>query len=403
VSQVFLRTGRMPAIYTSGYMWRRVTGNDTSFAGYPLWVACWSCFKPGMFAGWPTWTFWQDGPMRIKGMKERRFDGNVFNGLDEGVPLLLASTPSIGGGAPYLTSSSVTLDLNGRDGVAYRVSLDGGATWSELVAYPLGGFATLELGADGAKTVMVQMQDPFGNLSPPSVELLTVDTTAPRVGGPVPGLVLGPQETIDGTTPVTLTWSATDDTSGLQSAQLSGACSGGSTFSQSMPPGSSGALALELQVAPGAHCDFGADATDNAGLRAAGRATSFGLQRREQTTGAMTWSGTWTKSKATAFSGGSARNSAKKNARATLAFTGSDVAISTTQGPNRGRFQVLIDGVSAGVVDLYAPTSVSRQVVFTQHLADAGAHTITIKVLGQRNPSSTGKRVDVDAFLVITP
>jgi lysozyme len=400
VSQVFLRTGRMPAIYTSGYMWRRVTGSSTAFADYPLWVACWSCFKPGMFGGWATWTFWQDGPMRIKGVG-RRFDGNVFNGLDEGVPLLKASTRLIANGAPYLTTSSVTLDLNGRDGLAYRVSTDG-VSWSKLAPYPVGGTVGMELGPDGPKTIMVQLQDPYGNLSPASAEAVTVDTTAPRVDVPQTAFRLGPQANLAGMTPLRVAWSAADDTSGLQSAQLAGVCDG-SAVSQTMPAGTT-AQTLEVELRPGARCEgVDASATDNAGHTATGLSISFGLQRREQTTGAITWAGTWTKSKAAEFSGGSARSSAKKNARATLAFSGSDIAISTTRGPNRGRFAVLIDGVAVGTVDLYNTTSVSRQVVFASHLATTGPHTLTIKVLGSRNPQSGGKRVDVDAFLVLTP
>lgn len=162
VGQVYVRTGRMPAIYTSNYMWKLVAGADRSFGEYPLWVACWNCFKPTLPAGWLTWTFWQDGPMRVKGIRGA-FDGNVFNGTDDGVPLLRAATHRIGDGAAYLGTNPVTLDLNGRDGVAYRVTTDG-AIWFDWAPYPPTGTATLDLGPDGPKTVMVQLQDPFGNL-----------------------------------------------------------------------------------------------------------------------------------------------------------------------------------------------------------------------------------------------
>ena len=62
LGETYVRTGRMPMIYTSQYMWTRITRGDPTFAQYPLWVACWTCGDtPFLPAGWTTWQFWQTG------------------------------------------------------------------------------------------------------------------------------------------------------------------------------------------------------------------------------------------------------------------------------------------------------------------------------------------------------
>ncbi len=60
-----------------------------------------------------------------------------------------------------------------------------------------------------------------------------------------------------------------------------------------------------------------------------------------------------------------------------------------------------IDGVKAVTVDLYASSAQPRNMVFTKSWTTSASHTLEIRVLGTKNASSSGKRVDVDAFVAL--
>ena len=79
--RVFERTGRLPMVYTSGLMWRAVTGGAEDFGDLPLWIACWRCASPELPAGWHDWLFWQTGSTVLDGTGDRigsdRFAGDA--------------------------------------------------------------------------------------------------------------------------------------------------------------------------------------------------------------------------------------------------------------------------------------------------------------------------------------
>ena len=61
-----------------------------------------------------------------------------------------------------------------------------------------------------------------------------------------------------------------------------------------------------------------------------------------------------------------------------------------------------LDGAKVATVDLYSRTVQSRRVVFASNGLDPlGAHVLEVRVLGTKNGSSRGTRVDVDAFVVL--
>jgi hypothetical protein len=51
--------------------------------------------------------------------------------------------------------------------------------------------------------------------------------------------------------------------------------------------------------------------------------------------------------------------------------------------------------------DLYAATAQPRKMLFTKSWTTPQNHTLEIRVLGTKNASSSGKRVDVDAFVAL--
>ena len=61
-----------------------------------------------------------------------------------------------------------------------------------------------------------------------------------------------------------------------------------------------------------------------------------------------------------------------------------------------------LDGAKEATVDLYASSTTARQAVFARDgLSVGGLHTLEVRVLGAKHASSSGARVDVDAFVVL--
>jgi hypothetical protein len=64
---------------------------------------------------------------------------------------------------------------------------------------------------------------------------------------------------------------------------------------------------------------------------------------------------------------------------------------------------VWLDGVKVATVDLYSSSEQPRKMVFTKNDLDSSqAHTLEVRVLGTKRTESSGTRVDVDAFVVLS-
>jgi hypothetical protein len=57
-----------------------------------------------------------------------------------------------------------------------------------------------------------------------------------------------------------------------------------------------------------------------------------------------------------------------------------------------------VDGVKARNLDLFASTQATA-VIRAPLVITSGPHTIELRVLGAKQPASTGKRVDLDAIV----
>jgi hypothetical protein len=112
--------------------------------------------------------------------------------------------------------------------------------------------------------------------------------------------------------------------------------------------------------------------------------------------------GVWKRGSSSKHYGGSVRYSSTAGAVFGRGANVSDFALVTTLGPNRGRAEVLVDGVVTATLDLYSATTMYRRVVYAVDFGMSGFHTIEVRVLGTKNPKSTGKRIDVDAFLTLS-
>ena len=177
---------------------------------------------------------------------------------------------------------------------------------------------------------------------------------------------------------------------------------GGATF-QDVTLASPKATTTTLQLQPGGTYQFRVQATDGAGNRSEwASGPSFVVDPVQENSGAVSYAGSWTPQASDVAYGGATSQSATKNSTAGFAFAGRDVAWVATKGPNGGKARVLLDGTAIATVDLYAATSQPRKVVFGKGGLDPSvAHTLTVQVLGTKNASSSGTRVDIDGFVAL--
>lgn len=115
-----------------------------------------------------------------------------------------------------------------------------------------------------------------------------------------------------------------------------------------------------------------------------------------------TYTGSWTSNVGGDRSSGSGLVSSTSGDRAELALKGNKITLLATRTPNSGRARVYIDGVAKEDIDLYNTTDTYQETAFTIDLIDA-VHTMTVEVLGTKDPSSTGFDVEIDAFDILKP
>jgi len=88
------------------------------------------------------------------------------------------------------------------------------------------------------------------------------------------------------------------------------------------------------------------------------------------------------------------------NATHTTTFEGQKFQLIADKDPYRGIAEVWLDGVLVATVDLYAPTTTNQVVEYESDTLSAGAHTVSIKVTGTKNPASRYGYVTMDCLKV---
>jgi hypothetical protein len=114
----------------------------------------------------------------------------------------------------------------------------------------------------------------------------------------------------------------------------------------------------------------------------------------------VSYGGTWTNQAVAGAFGGSVRFNGAATNKAMLKADGIGYQVVSTLGPDRGKADVFVDNVRAGTVDLYSPTLQTATVVFKSNVLTNATHQVELRPLGTRNASSSGTRVDIDAFIV---
>lgn len=305
-------------------------------------------------------------------------------------------TISINSGAAYTKTASVTLNLSATNPTAGDPVMDmrfsgDGTTYGPWVSYAASAPYTLPSG-DGSKTVFVEFRNGAGAVSAPASHSITLDTTAPVITkAPAPTLRIGHLGSTGA--PVSITWAATDATSGVKNYSLRESIDGGA-FNLVASPTTATAT---LNLPPGHTYRFEVQATDNAGnLSTVVAGSTFRLSLYQETSGTIAYSTGWTAQALSGASGGSVKFATIAGKQATFTFTGTQVAWVSTINTDRGSATVSIDGGTAKTVNTNGTALHTAAIVYSKAVTSA-THTLVLKVLG----TAGHPRVDVDAFLVI--
>ncbi len=130
--------------------------------------------------------------------------------------------------------------------------------------------------------------------------------------------------------------------------------------------------------------------------------TTWAITRTEDTAPAIVYAGSWATQTNPLFSDLASNidytYSDTTGDSATFAFSGTWVHIGFITSQETGQAEILIDGASQGIVDLYSPgfnSSADVASFIFDGLLD-GAHTLMISVTGTSNPFATGQLVKLD-------
>ena len=129
--------------------------------------------------------------------------------------------------------------------------------------------------------------------------------------------------------------------------------------------------------------------------------TSASAGRVEEDNPAVGTTGSWSVENSTVLSGGSALLSDQAGSTATLNFNGTSVIWLTYRDQWSGIAKVYLDGALQATVDNYQPVAQAQYPVWSASGLAPGPHSVTVKVTGTNNASSSGPGVWVDAFQIV--
>ena len=270
---------------------------------------------------------------------------------DTGGDFEIAVVDSIGGTPTYLTNNSVADDTP--DWRPPGTCLDDSREDNDtpLTATDLGS------GGEISDGVICPGDEDWFTISAQAGETITVTLTQDRHAGDV---VLTLYDS-DGVTPLATTLGGTADSESVSATEL--------------PAGTH-----YLRV-------VGGDGTTNSFALTA--TTACTVCRYEESTAGFVYDGGWQLWSQGAQSGGAAMITNVEGARADISFTGASVRWIGQRGPDRAIARVFVDGVDMGLVDTYASSWASQQVLFTASGLSAGEHVLSIVREG-KNAATTG-------------
>ena len=124
------------------------------------------------------------------------------------------------------------------------------------------------------------------------------------------------------------------------------------------------------------------------------------LNRVDHTSPLITYLGYWNTGSASSAYGGSIV-SADSEAKCSVAFDGTYLSLLAKTAPYYGKAIITLDGGVPVTVDMYSPSVLYQQAVYSTGNIPFGAHTLTIEWAGTKNDASSGFTISVDAFDVL--
>jgi hypothetical protein len=251
---------------------------------------------------------------------------------------------------------------------------------------------------DGATAVYAWVKNNAATVSQSDVATTVLDTTAPVVLPPAPGLVA--PRALGASAVTQISWPPATDANGVAAyhLQYKRGTQAWLPVTLSQPT----ATSVELSLPVGSSYRFRLSATDAAGNTSSDITTAASTLRLTQEKGtSMTYAGSWKRVALSGASAGYVKRSLTTGSKATYVFSGSAVGIVSTLGPARGIAQVRVDGVLVATIDLYAATLQPARVVWTAQVSP-GSHSVEVRITGTRNLASSSVRVDIDGVLTWT-
>lgn len=113
---------------------------------------------------------------------------------------------------------------------------------------------------------------------------------------------------------------------------------------------------------------------------------------------AVTYGGTWTHGADNLYYNSTKSTSTALGSYCQCAFTGTNISIFGTKGPDQGKLSVNIDGAAPVVVDCYWPVPLFRVQLYQISGLTNAAHTVKATV-ASRNPAASSNALNLDYFL----
>ncbi|HEY8870372.1 MAG TPA: glycoside hydrolase family 3 N-terminal domain-containing protein [Candidatus Limnocylindrales bacterium] len=255
-------------------------------------------------------------------------------------------------------------------------------------------YSTLLFAAQNGTIPSTTLQASYNRIIALKTKLVAppADATLPQVAAPI-SRVYALATLGSGTSPVRTYWSATDSC-GISAHTLERMVNGGAWTVQNLP--STTTTYVDQSLSFGSIYRFVVKATDGAGNTSSWvYGAYFEPLLAEQSSSAITTTGTWTTVSNSHASGGSLKYSTASGASATFKFTGYGVNWVAYRGPDRGSATIYLDGVYYATVNLYSATYASKQIVYAANWGGNGTHTL--KIVNLATPGHP--RVDMDAFV----
>jgi subtilisin family serine protease len=194
-------------------------------------------------------------------------------------------------------------------------------------------------------------------------------------------------------TSMAIAWPAATDASGIESYRIRYRKAGTTTWTTLA--GATTALSATASLTYSQPYELQVTARDR-GANSTTTTVAFTPTRYTESSSLATYTGSWSLVESSNYQGGKARATTTAGRKVSYAITGRSIAWIAATGPTRGSAKVWVDGVYTGSVSLHASTTSYRKVVWSRSWTTAGAHTVTLVVVG----TSGHPRVDVDAMVV---